>query len=537
MIRPRPATSLLAPALLLAACVTLPPKTPQPTLRPTAPVVAAPASTPTGQWPEARWWLRYQDDTLTTLIERALEHAPSMAAAAARFDSAQQQLRLADAARGVQIDASATARRERLSDNGMLSPAFLGFNWYAQVDLGARARYSLDWWGRQRAEIAAAVAARSPPGPGRRGRHWPLRSRTRTSAGDDQARLALARERLELADHQLRITSARVGAGLDRDDAAQRATAQRADAQEQVALIEGATGLRRVVLAALTGCAPADLPPLAARPLPATSASLPQDLGIDLIGRRADITASRWRVEAAFEGVKAARAEFLPDISLNALAALSSIDYGKLFEAGSRAPAVGAAVHLPVFDSGALRAQHAARRATLRAAVANYDATLITAAREVGQQLVLRQQIDARMNARTAQAGARPVAAAGRRVQQGLGDIRPQLDAARSMLEQRAANSSSGRAVAADIALIRRSAVVTDPQEPVMNTAPDAAVPVLMAIVVAMLLIVTASSSSQPLPPCCGGSSCCRCASTTDAYVAGHEVNISAQVRGTSRSP
>lgn len=461
MIRPRPATSLLAPALLLAACVTLPPKTPQPTLRPTAPVVAAPASTPTGQWPEARWWLRYQDDTLTTLIERALEHAPSMAAAAARFDSAQQQLRLADAARGVQIDASATARRERLSDNGMLPPAFLGFNWYDQVDLGVRARYSLDWWGRQRAEIAAAVSsARAAEAESAAAALALATSVTDTYFGwqADQARLALARERLELADHQLRITSARVGAGLDRDDAAQRATAQRADAQEQVALIEGAAGLRRVVLAALTGCAPADLPPLAARPLPATSASLPQDLGIDLIGRRADITASRWRVEAAFEGVKAARAEFLPDISLNALAALSSIDYGKLFEAGSRAPAVGAAVHLPVFDSGALRAQHAARRATLRAAVANYDATLITAAREVGQQLVLRQQIDARMNARTAQAEAlaRVAAAAERRVQQGLSDIRPQLDAARSMLEQRAAELElEAAAVAADIALIQ----------------------------------------------------------------------------------
>jgi multidrug efflux system outer membrane protein len=461
MIRPRPATSLLAPALLLAACVTLPPKTPKPALRPTAPVVAAPASTPTGQWPEARWWLRYQDDTLTTLIERALEQAPSMTAAAARFDSAQQQLRLAAAARGVQIDASATARRERLSDNGMLPAAFLGFNWYDQVDLGVRARYSLDWWGRQRAEIAAAVSSARAAEAESAAAALALA----TSVADayfgwqaDQARLALAREGLELADHQLRITSARVGAGLDRDDAAQRATAQRADAQEQVALIEGAAGLRRVVLAALIGCAPADLPPLAARPLPATSASLPQDLGIDLIGRRADITASRWRVEAAFEGVKAARAEFLPDISLNALAALSSIDYGKLFEAGSRAPAVGVAVHLPVFDSGALRAQHAARRATLRAVVANYDATLITAAREVSQQLVLRQQIDARMNARTAQAEAlaRVAAAAERRVRQGLSDIRPQLDAARSMLEQRAAELElEAAAVAADIALIQ----------------------------------------------------------------------------------
>jgi multidrug efflux system outer membrane protein len=184
---------------------------------------------------------------------------------------------------------------------------------------------------------------------------------------------------------------------------------------------------------------------------------LPQDLGIDLIGRRADVTASRWRVEAAFQDVKAARADFLPDISLNALAALSSIDYGKLLEAGSAAPSVGAAVHLPLFDAGALQARHAARRAALRAAVASYDATLIAAARAVSQQLVVRQQIEGRLGARAAQtaATARVAAAAERRVQQGLSDIRPQLEAAQSMLEQRAAELElRAAAVAADIALI-----------------------------------------------------------------------------------
>ncbi len=460
MNRLRTATLLLICATLTAACVTLPPKTPAPALRQTAPMLAAPASTPTGPWPEARWWLRYQDDTLNALIERALEQAPSMSAAAARFDSAQQQLRLADATRGVQIDASAAAARERLSDNGMFPSAFLGFNWYNQIDLGVRARYSFDWWGRQRAEIAAAVSgARAAEAESAAAALALATSVADTYFGwqADQARLALARERLELADRQTRIASARVGAGLDREDAAQRATALQAAAQEQVALLEGSAELRRVVLAALVGCAPAELPPLAARSLPATSATLPQDLGIDLIGRRADVTASRWRVEAAFQDVKAARADFLPDISLNALAALSSIDYGKLLEAGSAAPSVGAAVHLPLFDAGALRARHAARRAALRAAVASYDATLIAAARDVSQQLVVRQQIAGRLGARAAQAAAtaRVAAAAERRVQQGLSDIRPQLEAAQSMLEQRAAELElRAAAVAADIALI-----------------------------------------------------------------------------------
>jgi multidrug efflux system outer membrane protein len=75
----------------------------------------------------------------------------------------------------------------------------------------------------------------------------------------------------------------------------------------------------------------------------------------------------------------------------------------------------------------------------------------------VSQQIVLRQQIEGRMGARAAQAEAiaHVAASAERRVQQGLSDIRPQLDAAQSMLEQRAAELElRAAAVAADIALI-----------------------------------------------------------------------------------
>jgi multidrug efflux system outer membrane protein len=454
-------TALLAALMLAGGCAGLPPRTAAPTLRQQAPVIGAPATMPSGAWPEARWWLRYDDATLTTLIERALREAPSMSQAAARFDSAQQQLRFAGATRNVQVDASASAQRDRLSDNGMFPPAFLGFHWYNQVDLGVRARYSIDWWGRQRATIAAALSNARAAEAERAAAALALAAAVADAYFGwqaDQARLALAHERLELTAQQLQVTSRRAGAGLERDDAVQRATAQQAGAAEQVALLEGSAELRSVVLAALLGCAPAELPPLGSRPLPEFTATLPANLGIDLIARRPDVTASRWRVEAALQGVKEARAEFLPDLSLSALAALSSIDYGKLFEAGSRAPQVGAAVHLPLFDAGALRAQHGARQATLRAAVASYDATLLDAAREVSQQLLLRQQIESRLHARATQAAAiaRAAATATRRVQQGLTDVRPQLDAEQSILDQRAAELElRAAAVAADVALIQ----------------------------------------------------------------------------------
>ena len=65
-------------------------------------------------------------------------------------------------------------------------------------------------------------------------------------------------------------------------------------------MLEGSAKLRVVALAALIGRSISDLPPLDAEAAcPSFPAALPDNVKIDLISRRADITASRWRVEAA----------------------------------------------------------------------------------------------------------------------------------------------------------------------------------------------------------------------------------------------
>jgi multidrug efflux system outer membrane protein len=231
-----------------------------------------------------------------------------------------------------------------------------------------------------------------------------------------------------------------------------------AAAREQIAALQGSAKLRVVALAALVGRSIAQLPPLQARPLPAPPGSLPDDVKIDLISRRADITASRWRVEAAQQDVNTARAEFFPDVSVNALLGLSSIDVGKLIEYGSRVPQASAAIHLPIFDAGRLKAGYGARQAALESAVASYQDTLVNAARDVAAQASTRAQIAAQRTQRAVEvdAAARLEDSAAARVRQGLTDPRAQLAAAQSVLEQRdALLQLDSAALSADIALQR----------------------------------------------------------------------------------
>ena len=153
-----------------------------------------------------------------------------------------------------------------------------------------------------------------------------------------------------------------------------------------------------------------------------------------------------------------ARAEFLPDISINALLGVQSIDLGSLIQYGSRVPQVAAAVHLPIFDSGRLKARYGAAQSAVDAAVAAYQETLVTAAREVATQAESRAQIDAQRRQRALQVDAaqRLTVSAAARVRQGVTDTRTELDATESWIEQRdALLQLDAAAVSTDIGLQR----------------------------------------------------------------------------------
>jgi len=146
------------------------------------------------------------------------------------------------------------------------------------------------------------------------------------------------------------------------------------------------------------------------------------------------LTASRWRVEAAQKNREAARAEFFPDVSINALIGVQSVDLGKLLEYRSRVPSATAAIHLPIFDGGRLKARYRSSQAAIDEAVAGYQDTLVSAARDVATQATSRAQIAAQRTQRLieVEAADRLKSSAAARVRQGVTDSRTELAATES---------------------------------------------------------------------------------------------------------
>jgi multidrug efflux system outer membrane protein len=443
----------------LAGCVGVPPQPTPARLSTEAPLSVLDATR--GGWPVRDWWKQYRDPDLDRLVALALEYSPTLAAAHARFDTARQSVRIAGAASGARVDASGDASRQRLSDNGLFPPDLLGFHWYDQYDLGLQASYTFDWWGKQKDSVDAAIDEAHAAQADRAAAALVLAS----SVADayfgwqaDQGRLALAREHEATVARAGSITSARIRADLDSADQVDQSASALADVREQVAALEGSAQLRIVALAALAGRPARELPSLTPRPLPGIGRGLPDDVTLDLIARRADLTASRWRVEAAEKSRDAARAEFYPDISINALVGLQSRDLGSLLKYDSRVPEVAAAIHLPLFDAGRLKARYGASQAAIDTAVAGYQDTLVSAAREVATQAASRAQLAAQRTQRQLEVDAaqRLKESAAARVRQGVADSRAELSATEIWIEQRdALLQLDAAAVSSDIGLQR----------------------------------------------------------------------------------
>lgn len=472
---PRPRAALaLAVALALAGCAFAPPKLQQPALRDDVPLAGLSVPTRAG-WPASDWWRGYDDAQLDALMATALRQSPDLAQAQSRVRTAEASVKLAAAQAGLSINGSAQVSRQRISEHGLMPPQLLGFSWYNQADLGVQFQYDFDWWGKKRAAIESALDQAHAAEAQRSAAALTIQNAVADTYFGwlaDEARLALAGQSLAVQQRLLQIAELRVRQGVDLADTVQEAHARVAAVEQAQTALAGSAQIRKVALAALLGVAPEHLPPLAPRPLPATGGALPADAKLDLIARRPDIAASRWQVEAALQQTDAARAQFFPDISITALAGLSSTNQGtpalfgggssgnlaNVFSAGSRVFGITPALHLPIFEGGRLKAAYGISRAQLDDAVAQYDATVFHAAREVASQALAAEQLATtrQQQARQIDADERLVASAQARLNRGVRDAREGLAAQAQLLQQQdQAIALHAQALSTDLALVK----------------------------------------------------------------------------------
>nr|WP_166454521.1 efflux transporter outer membrane subunit [Duganella rivi] len=343
-------------------------------------------------WPDERWWEALHDEQLNQLVNTALSDNPSLRAALARVRQAEALAGVAKAATLPRVDASASADRELYSAHSTI-PAPLAGNYAWKNTATLSGSYDLDLWGRNRDALAAALdevhmaAAESQM----------ARLTLETSIVRSYIQLSLAYALQDsvaanLAQRQriLDITRRRKAVGIATDiDVTSIETTLPAGRREHEQYGE-TIALLRNQLAALIGKGPGDGDAIARPMLTLEGAhdAVPANLPAELVGRRPDIVAQRWRVEASGTRIASAKKDFYPNINLAAFAGVQSLGFGHFLEASSQMRGITPAVSLPIFEGGRLRSQLGNQTALYDGAVEQYNATVIQAMSDVANAVV-----------------------------------------------------------------------------------------------------------------------------------------------------
>ncbi|HEY2608197.1 efflux transporter outer membrane subunit [Paraburkholderia sp. RL18-103-BIB-C] len=350
-----------------------------------------------GQWPSLDWANEFGDPQLPKLIAEALDGSPSIAQAQARLAKASSYIETSRAALFPKVNASYSWTREIFSENSIYPPPF-GGTWYNENNVLASASWDLDLWGKNRQRLGQAVSQERAA----QADMQQARVTLAASVASTYNQLAQLYAFREIAEHEIanrqdvgRITDGRVTAGLDTNVERQTAAGNIATSQSNLTDLDGQITVVRYQLGALLGKGPDRGLEIAKPTLTGGEpVALPNNIPADLVARRADIVAARWQVEAAMHDVKEAKAEFFPDVNLAAGFGFDAFGWGRFLTASSRQIQFGPAIHLPIFDAGALRSQLKGRYADFDLDVANYNQTLISALQDVSTQVASIRSID-----------------------------------------------------------------------------------------------------------------------------------------------
>jgi NodT family efflux transporter outer membrane factor (OMF) lipoprotein len=459
----------LVPALTclaLSACATVPDLGPRAEMRPAQSYAAEKSlAASMNGWPADEWWKAFADEQLERLISEGLRDSPTMAVARARVLRAEglAQATGASLLPNVGVGASAAYSKPSYNTGLPIPPALRGWNDVGRI--GVDAVFELDFWGRNRAALAAAL------GETRAAEADLAASRLLLTSAIAEAYSLLnafytdrdvLERTLTLREQTLALVKRRHEFGYDSEADLRQAEAGPPTARAQLIQADERITLIRNRIADLIGAGP-DRALTLTRPTAratesSTGAGLPSELPAELIGRRPDLVAARLRAEAASRRIDVAVAQFRPNVNLLAALGQQSLGLDNLFANGSTAGTIGPAISLPVFDGGRRAGLYRVARAEYEAAVASYDATLSRAIQEVSDVLVQQRAVALRLSeeAAAADANERALALARSRFTAGAADLQSVLIAEdRLLVSQRALSADEARRLSLEIALAR----------------------------------------------------------------------------------
>ena len=340
--------------------------------------------------PALDWWRNFGSRELTLLMEEAQIANLDIAAAIARIDQADAQVKITNATLLPQLDANFSGTRSR--------PAALGggpTHVSSTYNFNLTASYVLDIWGRNRATLLSEVETANST----RYAKEVIALTTLVSVAnayfavlDAQDRLRIARENLRAASEILDLIRQRKIAGTASDLEVSQQESLVGQERAAIPLLEIIVRQNKMALAVLVGRAPEHFILAGGSAnrikIPRVAPGLPSDL----LDQRPDIREAEANLKSANFSVEAARAAFFPTVQLTGETGFESLALKSLFGPGAWFYTMAASASQPLFHGGALFGQLDLAEGKQLEMLQTYRKSVLSAFSDVEQALIAVQQ-------------------------------------------------------------------------------------------------------------------------------------------------
>jgi outer membrane protein, multidrug efflux system len=380
----------------------------------------------------ADWWKQFNDEVLTQLVEESLRSNRDLAIAAARILQAQAQAGISASALAPQISANTGAQTGTLATGDTSR--------YNAVSATGNISFELDLWGKLRSANDADRARVLSSEFSRQALQLSLTAQVATAYFqlrmlDKQSEIA--KINLQAQEDSLRLTQRRFEGGLASEADFAQAKAQVDSTRASIPELQRQSAILQNQISILLGRNPGDIPRGKLIGELALLGVVPGGLPSQLLTHRPDILAAEYQLRASNADIGAARAAFLPSISLSAMAGAESGQLSSLTRGGSGIWSAGFGLTQPIFNAGRLSNQLEAAKAAQQEQVLTYQKTVQIAFREVEDGLVNVRLFRAQVNDKRSRVDNLKTAhkIAGLRYKEGLTSFLDVLDAQRSQLQ------------------------------------------------------------------------------------------------------
>jgi NodT family efflux transporter outer membrane factor (OMF) lipoprotein len=360
-----------------------------------APLVSLNTAVETPALPPDAWWRLYEDPRLDALVQEALQANRSLAAADANFAAARAALSAVHAERYPSTTAVAGGiyGRDATTDEILELTGRPPQTFWLFEDI-FQAAYEVDLFGRVHRAIEVANANADAVAA--------IRDDVRVVVAAETARayaaicalgeqISVANHSLAVVSHEAEITVKRHEAGANSDFDVARAQALVAQVRSAIPKLEGRRHAALFELTAVLGRTPTQAPNDLTSCItpPHLAALIPVGDGSQLIKRRPDVRQADRRLAGATAEIGVATADLYPTIRLVGLYGGAAVQLSQLNTDVGRTWGVGPSISWTFPNMAAPRARVRQAKAQQTAALASFDAVVLTALKETEQALVV----------------------------------------------------------------------------------------------------------------------------------------------------